>query len=215
MSDYIDGFSGPFRAASPPAEAVALLAASCRTWGELADAARRCTACPDLVRSRSTVVVGDAPRGSRLVLVGEAPGAEEDLSGRPFVGRSGRLLDELLAEAGLDRGEVAVLNVVKCRPPGNRTPRTAEQANCSGWLDRQLGILEADLICTLGLPAMQRFLGRALSLAAARGRVHDVAAGRVLATYHPSAALRFGPRGAPRAALQEDLRTVAALLAQP
>lgn len=199
----------------PVAHAVAALATSCRTWGELADTVRQCTACTDLVRSRSTVVVGDAPPGSRLVLVGEAPGAQEDATGRPFVGRSGQLLDELLAEAGLDRAQTAVLNVVKCRPPGNRTPRATEKANCSGWLDRQLGMLGADLICALGLAAMQHFLGARINLASARGRVHEVAAGRVLATYHPSAALRFGPGGAPRAALREDLRTVAALLAEP
>jgi DNA polymerase len=181
----------------------------------LAAAAGQCTACPELVGNRSTVVVGDAPWGSRLVLVGEAPGAEEDRTGRPFVGRSGRLLDELLAEAGLDRAQVAFLNVVKCRPPANRPPRSSEVANCSGWLDRQLDLLQGDVICTLGLSAMQRFLGRRLSLAAARGTVHQVAGARLVSTYHPSAALRFGPRGAPRAALREDLQSIAALLSQP
>lgn len=194
---------------------VAARAAACRTWSELADAARRCTACPDLVRSRSTVVVGDAPAGSRVVFVGEAPGAEEDATGRPFVGRSGRLLDELLAEAGLDRAGVAVLNIVKCRPAGNRTPRAAETASCSGWLNRQLGMLAPEFICTLGLSAMKHFLGGGLSLASARGRVHEVPAGRLVATYHPSAALRFGPLGAPRTALREDLATLAGLLAGP
>jgi len=179
----------------------------------LAEAARLCTACPDLVVSRSSVVVGDAPHGCRLVLIGEAPGAEEDISGRPFVGRSGRLLDELLDGAGLDRGEIAVLNVVKCRPPRNRTPRSAETRNCSGWLNRQLDLLGAELICTLGLSATQHLLGRGLRLATARGRVHQAPAGRVVVTYHPSAALRFGPRGAPREALATDLGMIADLLA--
>lgn len=194
-------------------ESVARRAAACTSWPELAAAAGTCTACPDLVASRHTVVVGDAPPASRVVFVGEAPGAEEDRTGRPFVGRSGRLLDELLAEAGLVRAEVAVLNAVKCRPAGNRTPTRTEVATCAGWLDRQLELLAPELICTLGLSSMQRFLGRGTTLAAARGRVHRVAAGNVLPTYHPSAALRFGPNGAPRAALREDLRTVAALLA--
>lgn len=192
---------------------VAARANGCRTWNELADAAQGCTACPELVRSRSSVVVGDAPAGSRLVLVGEGPGAEEDRTGRPFVGRSGRLLDELLAEAGLPRAQVAILNVVKCRPPGNRAPRRTEAAACHGWLARQLDLLGPELICTLGLSATQHFLGRGTSLTAARGPVHETPAGRVVATYHPSAALRFGPLGAPRAALRADLRTVAALLA--
>lgn len=200
--------------AEPP-DVVAARARACGSWSELAAAALACTACPDLACARTTVVVGDAPPGSRLVLVGEAPGAEEDRMGRPFVGRSGRLLDELLAEAGLARDEVAVLNVVKCRPPQNRTPRSAEVANCGGWLDRQLTLLAPELICTLGLSAMQRFLGRRMTLTAARGVVHDHAGTRLVATYHPSAALRFGPRGAPRAALREDLRTVAGLLRTP
>ncbi len=209
---------------------VADRARSCHTLGELAAAARGCTACPELVASRSTVVVGETPLGSRVVLVGEAPGAEEDRTALPFVGRSGRLLDELLGQAGLARAApgsvpvddqplpvVAVLNVVKCRPPNNRAPLQAETAACAGWLDRQLELLAPELICTLGLSAMQRFLGRRGTLAAARGRVHRVGGRRqrdmdLIATYHPSAALRFGPRGAPRAALQEDLRAVAAYL---
>jgi len=193
-------------------EPVARRAAACPSWQALAAAAHSCTVCPELVASRSTVVVGDAPANSRAVLVGEAPGAEEDRTGRPFVGRSGRLLDDLLAEAGLARPDVAVLNVVKCRPPGNRTPTRAEAAACGGWLDRQLELLAPEVVCTLGLSAMQRFLGRRSTLAAARGRLHSVDGRDVLATYHPSAALRFGPAGVPRAALREDLRTLAALL---
>lgn len=202
---------------TPPttaAEMVARAAGRCPSWAELAAAARDCTACPELVANRTTVVVGDAPPRPRAVLLGEAPGAEEDRTGRPFVGRSGRLLDELLLAAGLGRAEVAVLNVVKCRPPANRTPTRAETAACGGWLDRQLELLQATLICTLGLSAMQRFLGRRTTLAAARGRLHRVGAWDVLPTYHPSAALRFGPNGVPRAALAEDLRALAALVRQ-
>lgn len=203
-----------FPAPANAGQAIAAWADACRTWSELADSAGGCTACPDLVASRSTVVVGEAPAGSRLVLVGEAPGAEEDRTGRPFVGRSGQLLDELLTDVGLDRTRIAVLNVVKCRPPGNRTPRAVEAANCSGWLDRQLSLLAPELICTLGLSAMQRFLGRRMTLAAARVGIHQIPAGRLVATYHPSAALRFGPHGAPRAALREDLQAIATLLAR-
>lgn len=195
-------------------EPVARRAAACASWDALATAARRCTVCPELVASRTTVVVGDAPLHSRVVLVGEAPGAEEDRTGRPFVGRSGRLLDELLAEAGLARADVAVLNVVKCRPPDNRTPTRAEAAACGGWLDRQLELLAPEVVCTLGLSAMRRFLGRQSTLAAARGRLHYVEGRDVWATYHPSAALRFGPAGMPRAALREDLRMLATLLAR-
>jgi len=191
---------------------VASTAHACRDWTELAAAAAGCRVCPELVAGRTQVVVGEAPPGSRLVLVGEAPGAAEDESGHPFVGRSGQLLDRILGEVGLVRAEIAVLNVVKCRPPGNRTPRSAEVAACSGWLYRQLELIAPELICTLGLSAAQRFLGRRAVLAAARGRVHLVEGRRLLATYHPSAALRFGPRGEPLAALRADLALVADLL---
>jgi DNA polymerase len=169
-------------------------------------------ACEELVATRNTVVVGDAPAGARLALVGEAPGAEEDRAGRPFVGRAGRLLDELLAGAGLDRGAVAVLNVLQCRPPGNRTPTSTEAARCRGWLDRKLEFVGPELIVTLGLSAAVAFLGRGIRLAAVRGTVHEAAGRRVLPTYHPSAAIRFGPAGAPLAALRADLATAARLL---
>ena len=174
-------------------------------WSRLSTAVQSCVACPELVASRQQVVVGDAPAGARLALVGEAPGASEDAEGRPFVGKAGQLLDELLVEAGIDRGEVAVLNVVKCRPPRNRTPKTVEVARCRGWLERQLALISPELIVALGLSATHWFLGRGATLAAVRGRVHEVAGWSVLPTYHPSAAIRFGPNGAPLAALRADL----------
>jgi DNA polymerase len=187
-------------------------AAECASWAELVAAAQSCVACPELAAGRTTVVVGDAPSGARLVLVGEAPGAEEDRTGRPFVGRAGALLDRLLAEAGLDRCEVAVVNVLQCRPPGNRTPTTTEALRCRGWLDRKLELIDPALVVTLGLSAAVAFLGRGIRLGTVRGTVHEVAGRRLLPTYHPSAAIRFGPNGAPLAALRADLRTAAALL---
>jgi uracil-DNA glycosylase len=196
------------------AEEVARTAAAAPDWASLAAVASGCVACPELASTRQHVVVGDVPTGGRprFVLVGEAPGAQEDETGRPFVGRSGALLDHLLAEAGLDRAQGAVLNVVKCRPPGNRTPTTPEVARCSGWLDRQLDLLDAPVVVALGLSAAKWFLGPRTVLGQARGRPHDVGGRTVWATYHPSAAIRFGPRGAPRAALAADLAAVAAAL---
>jgi uracil-DNA glycosylase len=147
------------------------------------------------------------------VLVGEAPGATEDETGRPFVGKSGGLLDLLLGEAGLDRREAAVLNIVKCRPPGNRTPKAPEVARCSGWLHRQLDLLGAPVVVALGLSAAKWFLGPRTVLGQVRGRAHEVDGRAVWATYHPSAAIRFGPKGAPRADLLADLTAVAGTLA--
>lgn len=203
---------GPRFRVVPGSLEVANTAARCQTWEEVAAGCRACTACPELVAARTRVVVGDLPVGARAVLVGEAPGAQEDAAGRPFVGRAGQMLDELLVEAGLRREELAVLNVVQCRPPGNRAPRSDEIARCRGWLERKLDLAGLDLVCALGLTAAGWFLGRGESLSRLRGRVHPVAGRRVVVTYHPAAAVRFGPAGAPRAALREDLELLARLL---
>jgi uracil-DNA glycosylase len=193
------------------AEEVARTAAAAPDWAALAAAARPCLACPELAAARQHVVVGDVPATGRprFVLVGEAPGAQEDATGRPFVGKSGELLDLLLTEAGLDRAQGAVLNVVKCRPPGNRTPKSVEVARCRGWLRRQLELLDPPVVVALGLSAAKWFLGPRIVLGAVRGAPHEVDGRPVWATYHPSAAIRFGPNGAPRAGLLEDLTAVA------
>jgi uracil-DNA glycosylase family 4 len=198
-----------------PADEVARVARAAPDWDALAAVARVCVACPELAVTRQHVVVGDLPPGGRprFVLVGEAPGAQEDETGRPFVGRSGALLDQLLDEAGLDRAQAAVLNVVKCRPPGNRTPKAPEVARCSGWLRRQLELLDPPVVVALGLSAAKWFLGPRTVLAQVRARPHEIDGRAVWATYHPSAAIRFGPNGAPRAGLLADLTAVAGSLA--
>lgn len=184
-----------------------------REWDRLAVEMSTCTAC-GLSESRQRVVPGQFPPDARVLLVGEAPGREEDEGGEPFVGRSGRLLDELLAEVGLDRGDMAVINTVKCRPPANRPPRRGEAAACRPWLDSQVLAVDPAIVVTLGGSALAWAFGPGCRLRDVRGRVHsDLLAGRVLvATYHPSAALRFGPAGEPRTALRSDLGLVAGLL---
>lgn len=161
------------------------------------------------------MVVGQAPAGARLVLVGEAPGAQEDIAGVPFVGKAGQVLDRLLTEAGGDRDAVAILNVLKCRPPGNRRPTPGELAECRPWLQAQLALLAPAVICTLGMTATGWFLrerfGSRLRIAAVRGQLHQVGDWQVLPTYHPSGALRFGPSGQPMQALREDLRLAVTL----
>jgi DNA polymerase len=188
------------------------LAPTAADWFKLAPLVSGCTACAELTATRNRVVVGEAPAGARLAVVGEAPGAQEDAEGRPFVGKAGQLLDTLLSEVGLSRSEVAVLNVLKCRPPGNRTPKPAEIERCRPWLTRQLALVEPQLVISLGLTAAVWFLGRRITLGAVRGRVHEVGRWSLVPTYHPSAAIRFGPNGAPMAALREDLAFVARLL---
>jgi DNA polymerase len=193
-------------------------AAAATGWADLVTAVQGCVACPELAASRTQVVPGVAPPGTDVLLVGEAPGAQEDETGVPFVGRSGRLLDGLLGEAGLRRDQVAVANVLKCRPPANRKPRRAEVARCRPWLDRQLDLLDPVVVVALGGTAAEWFVGPGARIAALRdqGRVTPLLHGgrRLLVTYHPSAAIRFGPRGAPLAALREDLAEVARVLAE-
>ena len=202
--------AGPWPPPAPEAaEAVRTAALASPDLEALAGRARGCTACPELAATRRHVVPGAFPAGARLLVLGEAPGAQEDGSGLPFVGRSGQLLDVLLAEVGADRADVGVLNTVKCRPPANRPPTRAESATCRGWTARQLQLAAPAVVVALGLSAARWFLGPG-TLSSLRGRVHAVdlpgAGGvRVLPTYHPSAALRSGPRGEPRRLLREDL----------
>jgi len=201
------------RAADPAIALVTRRAAECIDLESLAVAVRSCVACPELAETRTTVVVGDTRAQPRLLIVGEAPGANEDLEGRPFIGKGGQLLNQLMAEAGLPRADAAVLNVLKCRPPSNRTPSRAEALRCIGWLDRQVELLDPPLVLTLGRTALTWALGAKVTLAGVRGLVHDWRGRLLVASYHPSAAIRFGPRGGPRLALESDLCFVAETLA--
>jgi uracil-DNA glycosylase family 4 len=200
------------RVADPAIGAIAESAADCRDIETLAQVMRSCVACPELAATRTTVVVGDTPPRPRLLIVGEAPGANEDVAGRPFIGKGGQLLDQLMAAAGLARADAAVLNVLKCRPPANRTPARAEALRCAGWLDRQIELIDPPLVLTLGRTALTWALGAKVTIDGVRGQVHDWRARRLIASYHPSAAIRFGPRGAPRLALEADLGFVAEVL---
>ena len=187
---------------------------SVAAWAELATVVRSCTRCPELAASRTHVVPGELPAGADVLLVGEAPGATEDATGQPFVGRSGELLNELLADAGLDRSRVAVTNTLKCRPPANRKPRRGELANCRPWLEAQLQMARPKVLVTLGGTAAEWFFGPSARIGALREAepppTHEGIP--VVVTYHPSAAIRFGPRGLPRAALAADLARTAQLL---
>jgi uracil-DNA glycosylase len=181
-------------------------------WQALSADIRGCVACAELAAARSNVVVGTRPAAAAgVLLVGEAPGAAEDESGEPFVGKAGRLLDELLDDVGLPRPFVAVANVVKCRPPHNRKPARLEVTNCRGWLSAQIRLIDPLVICALGGSAAEWFFGPGARIGVLRGRAHDVDGRQLVATYHPSAAIRFGPAGMPRAALRDDLALVAAL----
>jgi DNA polymerase len=158
-----------------------------------------CTRCP-LAAGRTTVVFGEGDAHADLMVVGEGPGREEDLQGRPFVGRSGQLLDRLLAEeAGLQRAQVYIANVVKCRPPGNRDPLPDEIAACRPYLEQQLALIGPRVVVTLGNFATRLLLDTTRGITQLRGRSYPFGPGSsgsdgavLLPTYHPAAALRGG-----------------------
>ena len=143
----------------------------------------------EVCESATQLVAGDGDPGARLMLVGEAPGASEDREGRPFVGRAGGLLDEVLAQAGLRRAEVYVTNVVKARPPGNRDPRPAEVAHHRPWLLAELELIRPDLIVPLGRHALAHF-APGLRITEVAGTLLEHDGRRIFPLLHPAAALR-------------------------
>ncbi len=193
---------GVHPALAPAAGAVVSQKPSPLPLDELERRAATCTAC-ELSRSRTQVVFGVGNPHADIVFIGEAPGREEDLKGEPFVGRAGRLLDRMLAAIGLSRREVYIMNVVKCRPPGNRDPRPQEVEACARWFDAQWEALAPKAACVLGRVAAQRLLRTDAPLASLRGRWHEFRGVPVYVTYHPAYLLRSP---AQKARAWQDLR---------
>jgi uracil-DNA glycosylase len=168
-----------------------------------------CPKCP-LSRSRTNAVPGEGAANARVLFIGEAPGFHEDRQGRPFVGASGQYLDQLLVGINMQREDVFITNVVKCRPPGNRDPEPDEVMACRGYLERQVALIKPDVIVTLGRYSMERFFpGQSISRIHGRPkRVGDVF---YLPLFHPAAALR---RPDWRQAMEDDFRRIPELLAE-
>lgn len=143
-----------------------------------------------LAAGRKNIVFGQGNPGAELVFVGEGPGADEDEQGLPFVGRAGQLLNRMLQSVGIRREDVYICNVVKCRPPGNRTPERDEVEACSPFLFRQIESIGPRLVCCLGAPAVKTVLGLKDGILKLRGRFYDFGAGKALATVHPAYVLR-------------------------
>jgi DNA polymerase len=148
-----------------------------------------CTRCR-LAEQRRSVVFGEGDPGARVMFVGEGPGAEEDRTGRPFVGQAGKLLDAMIFALGFERRQVYIANVVKCRPPGNRDPQDDEVAACAPFLDRQIALIRPQIIVALGKPAARRLTGSAAPISALRGRWASYLGIPVLPTFHPAYLLR-------------------------
>jgi DNA polymerase len=209
------GTAPPTTGAGPEAQALEL--------ARVAEEVSRCTRCP-LARSRNRPVAGQGPLQPLVLIVGEGPGAEEDRTGRPFVGRAGQYLDRWLSAVVVGKGGVAldrgtntyITNVVKCRPPGNRDPSAEEIAACLPYLERQVDALAPRAILSLGRVALHTLTGRTESLGALRGRLYSYRNVPLIPTYHPSAVLRdithSGRQARTRAYVWEDLKRLKALL---
>lgn len=190
------------------------LAKRSESFETLRKEAEACTRC-QLHESRDKVVFGSGNPDADLMFVGEAPGAEEDRTGLPFVGRSGRLLDQLLAEIGITRAEVFIANVVKCRPPDNRDPARAEIEACRSYLERQVQLIEPRLVCTLGNFATKLLSGDPAGITKVHGETKRAKLGAsqvmIFPLFHPAAALR-SPKYA--AGLREDFARIPQLISQ-
>ena len=176
--------------------------------------ARGCTRCPELAATRRTVVFGSGNADAELMFVGEAPGASEDEQGVPFVGRAGKLLEQLLGEIGMGRSDVFIANTLKCRPPGNRDPLPIEIENCQDYLRRQVELIEPSVICTLGNFSTKLLRGDPTGITRVHGQPEVLTLGhravRIYPIFHPAAAL-YTPRMLET--LREDFMRLPELLA--
>jgi uracil-DNA glycosylase family 4 len=179
------------------------------TIDRIADQNRVCPLC-ELARTRTNAVPGAGDSKARIMLIGEGPGWQEDKEGLPFVGASGKFLTELIASAGLTRDEVFITNIVKCRPPGNRDPLPDEISACAPYLDRQIALIDPDVIVTLGRFSMARwFPGERISKI--HGQAKKDGHRLIVPMYHPAAALH---QGALRGTIEEDFARLPKLLAE-
>jgi uracil-DNA glycosylase family 4 len=170
---------------------------------------RRCMRCP-LHEGRRRAVPGEGSARARVMLIGEAPGANEDRCGRPFCGMSGRFLDGVLAQAGLERAALFITSSVKCRPPGNRAPHAVELSTCGRlYLMPQIDLIDPDLVVLLGKVPIRQVTGETAALGDLHGRLLRQDGRAYLPTYHPAAAMRFP---GPRAAILADFRMIGRLL---
>ncbi len=168
---------------APPAGAEAL------DWDELKDCVSDCTRC-ELHQSRTQTVFGVGNPNASWMIIGEAPGAEEDRRGEPFVGRAGKLLDEMLRAIGQSRQEVFIANILKCRPPNNRDPKSDEIGQCREYLERQISLVDPSIILAVGRIAAQNLLGTDSPVGRLRGRRHSLGEVPLVVTYHPAYLLR-------------------------
>lgn len=191
----------PLQSGSPPPELETLpapiVSGKFVTLEERAEALRQvacrvaaCSRCSHLAESRTQTVFGVGSPLAKVMFIGEAPGADEDAQGEPFVGKAGQLLNKIIGACGWKREEIYICNILRCRPPGNRTPEKAEADNCREYLDAQIQIIDPDYIVCWGSCAAQNLLDSTLSIGKMRGNWYKHGRAKVLCTYHPSYLLR-------------------------
>ena len=202
-----------------PGRGDAAVAEKARELEKIAQEVGRCCCC-DLGTTRTNTVPGEGNPNARIMFVGEAPGADEDAQGRPFVGRAGQLLDKVIAACGLKRSDVFIGNILKCRPPENRDPRPEEIISCLPYLQRQIEIIEPEIIVALGAHAARTLLNTNKPIGELRGQFHEYCAGlgrppiKVMVTYHTAYLLRnYSPEN--RMRVWEDMKKVLAELGLP
>lgn len=178
--------SAPIAAALTPGDAR-------RQLEMIAEEVKGCTRCKELATTRTQTVFADGPPGAELCFLGEAPGADEDRQGVPFVGAAGQLLNKIIEASGFRREDVYICNILKCRPPGNRTPLPDEAANCADYLKRQLALVAPKYIVCLGAVAAKYLLNSPKSVGALRKQFHQASGATVMVTYHPAYLLRNPP----------------------
>jgi DNA polymerase len=195
-----------------PAEAIAPAEERRRELKLLADRIAGCTRCDELARTRTQTVFGVGAVDTLLCFVGEAPGADEDAQGEPFVGAAGQLLNKIISACGMKREEVYICNIIKCRPPGNRLPMANEAGNCREYLELQLELVRPKFLCALGACAAQNLLDTNVGIGRLRGRFHDYKGIPVLCTYHPAYLLRSPEK---KKDVWDDMKTLLARMGRP
>lgn len=214
-------FAGGFTVKGQPGESqqadANIISEKQRQLDEISEEVRKCCKC-GLSETRTNAVPGEVNPDARLVFVGEAPGADEDAQGRPFVGQAGKLLDKIINAMGLRREDVFICNILKCRPPGNRDPRPDEIGSCLPYLQRQLEIIEPEVIVALGAHAARTLLETNKPIGQLRGQFHEYYPNlgkmpiKLMATYHPAYLLRNYSKDN-RQRVWEDMQKVMAELA--
>ena len=158
-------------------------------WEELEEACEKCNKCR-LCQGRKNVVIGTGNKNAKIMFIGEGPGADEDATGIPFVGRAGQLMNKAFAGVGINREDVYIANIVKCRPPQNRNPEKDEALACKDYIETQIKLVNPEKICLLGSIALKNILGEEYGITASRGKWFEKDGIKLLPTFHPAALLR-------------------------